>query len=656
MSKLERLKRFFIGKPLDPFNKSTRSHIALITFFAWVGIGADGLSSACYGPEEAFKALGQYTHLAIFLALATGVTVFLIGIAYLQVIELFPNGGGGYRVASTLIGPRAGLVSGSALIIDYVLTIAISIAGAVDALFSVIDIKYQPYKLPLEILLVMFLTFMNLRGMKESIKFLLPIFMGFIISYLIMIVYGIFDHYYGLEDVIPDAVQETKNLANDLGWFFVLALFFKAFSLGGGTYTGLEAVSNSLHNLAEPKVRTGKNTMMAVAASLAIMATGIILLYLLWDVQKVEGQTLNATTFKAITADWVMFGTNISVYVVGVIMFFSAGILIVAGNTGFIAGPAVLASMAVDRWMPHLFSALSSRLVTKNGILLMGVSAAIALIVTQGSVYLLVVLYSINVFLTFTLSLFGICKYRIQNFKNGAIHIRKFIIPFLALLVSATILITTVWEKFFEGGWKTIFVTGIVVFIGLMIKRHYLLVQAKIEREESRMDRFLDNETEKCERPKLEYDKPTACFMVSETSASGLKMVRWVENLFPGIYKNFVFVSVGEIDTEEFVDEKMWNKLRRDTRSMLKKYVDYSNSQGYGSTYYHAYGTDVVNKLTELTDRISEEFPNTTFFATKLISDNENFITQMLHNQTGYILQRRLHNKGKNLIVIPFKL
>ena len=93
MSKIERLKRFFIGKPLDPFNKSTRSHIALITFFAWVGIGADGLSSACYGPEEAFKALGQYTHLAIFLALATGITVFVIGIAYMQVIELFPNGG-----------------------------------------------------------------------------------------------------------------------------------------------------------------------------------------------------------------------------------------------------------------------------------------------------------------------------------------------------------------------------------------------------------------------------------------------------------------------------------------------------------------------------------------------------------------------------------
>lgn len=656
MSRTERIKRFFMGKPLDPFSKQTRSHIALITFFAWIGIGADGLSSACYGPEEAFKALGQHTQLAIFLAFATGITVFLIGMAYLQVIELFPNGGGGYRVASVLLGPRAGLVSGCALLIDYVLTIAISIASAVDAIFSVVDSHYQIYKLPLEGILVFLLMYLNLRGMKESIKILMPIFLGFVISYITLIMYGIFSHSYGLEDIIPDAIMETSNMSKDLGWFFTLALFFKAFSLGGGTYTGLEAVSNSVQSLAEPKVRTGKNTMIAVAFSLALMAGGIILTYLLWDVHKVEGETLNATVFKAITANWEFMGVNVSIYVVGMVMFFSAGILVVAGNTGFIAGPSVIAAMAVDRWMPHLFSSLSSRLVTKNGVLVMGLGAIVALVATLGKVEFLVILYSINVFLTFTLSLAGLCLYRIKNFKNGFVHIRKFPVPFLALIISVTILCTTILEKFYEGGWKTLFVTGLFVMIGLATKRHYVLVQAKIEREEGRMDRVLDNETQKCERPKLDHAAPTACFLVSETSASGLKMINWVEKLFPKIYKNFIFVSVGEIDTEEFVDEKKWNNLRRDTRSMLKRYVDYAHCNGYGSTYYHSYGTDVVDKITELTDRITEEFPGTVFFATKLISDNENFLTQLLHNQTAYILQRRLHNKGKTLIVMPFKL
>ncbi len=645
-----------MGKPLDPFNKQARSNILLVTFLAWVGLGADGLSSSSYGPEEAFKALGQYTHLAIFLAFAIGITVFIIGLSYLQVIELFPNGGGGYRVASTLLGPRAGLVTGVALMIDYILTIAISVVAAVDSLFSLMDKHYQIYKMPLECLIIFFLTYVNLRGVKESIRLMMPVFLGFFLFSLVIILYGIFDHSYGLEDIIPDAINETDNLVSDLGWFFTLALFFKAFSLSGGTYTGLESVSNAMRNLAEPKVRTGKNTMMAIAISLALMATGIILIYLLWDVKKIEGETLNATAYKAITANWVLFGHNISIYVVGLVMTLTAGVLLAAANTGFIAGPLVIANMAVDRWMPHAFSSLSSRLVTKNAIMFMGISAIVTVVATFGKVEFLVILYAINVFIAFTLSLGGICKYRIQNFKNGFVHVRKFFVPFLGFTISLLVLCITVFEKFYEGGWKTLFVTGCIALICLSIRRHYMYVQAKIEREESRMDRVLNNEIEKCERPKLEYEKPTACFLVSETSASGLKMINWVEKLFPKIYSNFIFVSVGEIDTEEFVDETKWNDLRRDTRAMLKRYVDYANTHGYGSTYYHAYGTDVVDKLTELTDRIAEEFPSTVFFCSKMISDNENFITQWLHNQTGYILQRRMHNKNRNLIVIPFKL
>src|SRR5882672_4443761 len=111
------------GAPLDPFSSQTRQHIVLVAFLAWIGLGADGLSSACYGPEEAFLALGVLTHLALYLAVATAITVFVIALAYNQVIELFPSGGGGYKAATRLIGPYAGLISGSALIVDYVLTI-----------------------------------------------------------------------------------------------------------------------------------------------------------------------------------------------------------------------------------------------------------------------------------------------------------------------------------------------------------------------------------------------------------------------------------------------------------------------------------------------------------------------------------------------------
>ena len=131
----DRFREAVIGKPHDPLHPEPRHNIALVAFLAWIGLGADGLSSACYGPEQAFVALGQYTHFGLYLAAATFLTVFIIALAYNQVIELFPSGGGGYKVATQLLGPRAGLVSGSALLIDYILTIAISIAASGDALF-----------------------------------------------------------------------------------------------------------------------------------------------------------------------------------------------------------------------------------------------------------------------------------------------------------------------------------------------------------------------------------------------------------------------------------------------------------------------------------------------------------------------------------------
>ena len=133
---LKKLRGIVIGKGRDIFDPRVFHQLSLIAFFAWVGLGADGLSSSCYGPEEAFIALGGHTHLAIFIALASGVTVFVISTSYSQIIELFPSGGGGYLVASKLLSPTAGMVSGCALLIDYVLTITISVASGADALFS----------------------------------------------------------------------------------------------------------------------------------------------------------------------------------------------------------------------------------------------------------------------------------------------------------------------------------------------------------------------------------------------------------------------------------------------------------------------------------------------------------------------------------------
>ena len=158
-----------VGPPKNIRDPRLFHSLSLVAFLAWVGLGSDGLSSSCYGPEEAFLALGPHQYLAVFLALMTAITVFVIAASYSQTIDLFPSGGGGYLVATTLLGPYPGLVSGSALVVDYVLTISISIASGADAIFSFLPTPWLHWKLIVCLFVVLVMIAMNLRGAKESV-------------------------------------------------------------------------------------------------------------------------------------------------------------------------------------------------------------------------------------------------------------------------------------------------------------------------------------------------------------------------------------------------------------------------------------------------------------------------------------------------------
>jgi amino acid transporter len=628
-----------------------------VAFLAWVGLGADGISSSCYGPEEAFVALGNHTELAIYLAIATALTVFIISYAYTQVIELFPNGGGGYRVATRLLGRYAGLVSGSALIVDYVLTISISIASGIDAIFSFLPKDFQGAKLIMAIVSVGFLAILNLRGMKESIKFLLPIFLGFIFTHFFLIIHGIIAHGYGIQVLIPQATAEVSEMKSSMGWVFVLSIFLKAFSMGGGTYTGLEAVSNNVNTLSEPRVRTAKITMFLVAISLAFMAAGIILLYLLWGVNKVPGQTLNATTFYAITEGWYFNGIQLGKFVVPIVLILEAGLLIVAANAGFLAGPNVVASMASDEWMPKSFSSLSSRLVQKNGILFMAICAIATLIITNGSVHILVVLYSINVFITFSLSLLGLTIYWLRHRKRQRNWLSKMLVALAGFIVCFSILMVTIFEKFYEGGWITILITSVFVLVGWSIKKIYERFRHNLALTESQFDDF----HEQCQSPSsiletIDKKAPTAAIIVDQTFGSGMNCLLQIKKLFPGIFKNFIFVTVGEVDSNTLREERKWRDMRRKTKSVLSKYKNYCNANGRFAKAYIGYDTDIVEKLSQLTDRVAKDYENVIFFGTKFIFDNENIFTQILFNHVPYIMQRRLHVKGLNMVILPMKI
>lgn len=696
--KFNRFYNFLFGPPLNP--KATNKHILLIAFLAWIGLGADGLSSSCYGPEEAFLALGQYTDLALYLAAATTLTVFVIALSYNQVIELFPSGGGGYKVATTLINPIAGLISGSALVVDYILTITISIASGVDALFSLLPVEFQFYKWGSAFVLILILVFLNLRGAKESIKILLPIFLGFFITHVLLIVYGIVVRNDAVPSLIPDTFHQSFQLSREMGWMFVTALVLRAYSLGGGTYTGIEAVSNNINMLTEPRVHTGKLTMYYMAFSLAFVAGGIILLYLLWDVVPQPGQTLNAVTFSAIMKDWHFAGIELQPIFLPVILFFEASLLFVAANTGFLGGPAVLANMAGDNWVPKQFRHLSSRLVTQNGILFMGISAIFILMITHGQVKMLVVLYSINVFITFTLSLLGLCIHwwEVRGFERK--WRSRLTLSSFGLLVCASILSIILIEKFEEGGWITLFITGILIIFCLFVKNHYRKIELRLSQIVTQY--YQPAYLPSYPPPIMDRKQPTAVIFVDITLGLGMHTLKRIQEMFPNVYKNFVFVRVALIESaattqEMHIQEKHMAeqttagaveaaeagpphlalakdlskenqieraRIRKREKEILdsvihtlKYFVNYCHSQGLPSEYYYDSGTDLIETVANLAEKkIKKKFPNSIFFSGELLFEQETWMTQWLYDHTPELIQEALHFRGIQMILIPMKI
>ena len=644
-----RIVRAIIGAPRCLNDPHLFHKMSLIPILAWVGLGADGLSSSAYGPEEAFRALGEHTYLAVFLGLATALTVFIISYAYSRIIEHFPHGGGGYIVASHMLGEKAGVVSGSALLVDYIMTITISIASCCDAVFSYIPKGYHYYKVPVACLLTVLLIILNIRGVKESITVMAPIFITFVLSHLVMLTYGVFTHTDKCWPLVRDVQAGFSHDLSSIGIFGILLLFVRAYSLGGGTYTGIEAVSNGLQIMREPRVQTGKRTMLYMATSLAFTAGVLFLCYSLVGVKPVEGKTLNAVLADSLFSHWPM-GHWISF-----ITIFSEGtLLLVAAQAGFVDGPRVMANMAVDSWFPHRFAALSVRLTMRNGILLMGIAAIALLFYTGGSVSALVVMYSINVFITFSLSQLGMSKLFIQRRKEDPQWIRHLLVHLVGLLLCVTILIITTVEKFAEGGWMTLVITSVVIGLCYLIKGHYLRVrQGMKDLDETLLDVPV---TSHGEPPAIDRSATTAIQLVSSYSGFGVHTLFSILTSFPKTYKNVIFVSVAMIDSGSFKGAEEVEALEASVKVGLEKYVAMAHKLGFAAEYRTALATDVVESAVELCKQVADEFPRSTVFTGQLTFRLEKFYHRLLHNETAFAIQRRLQWDGLTTVILPIRV
>lgn len=691
-----RIRRLIFGAPKDVKDPEAFHKISLIALLAWVGLGADGLSSSAYGPDEAFRAL--FAHeivekigfapigLAFFLAVATAATVFIISYGYSRIIEHFPSGGGGYVVASSLLGPKTGVVSGSALLVDYVLTITISIASGADAIFSFLPDSWHAWKLPVAFAGLGILTVMNLRGVKESVSALVPIFGLFLVCHAIMLAAGIGSHVTETARVAHEVKDNVSSAAQRAGMFALLAIFVRAYSMGGGTYTGIEAVSNGVAMMREPRVQTAKRTMVLMAVSLAVTAGGILLCYLLLHVvpAPIDPQTeqpiktTNAVLLEALTGNWHIGGLHVGRAFTVTTLISEAVLLFVAAQAGFLDGPRVMANMATDSWLPHRFAALSERLSMRNGVMLMAAAATAALIYTLGDVSKLIVMYSINVFLTFSLSNLAMTRFWIRHRKEHEDWKRHLPAHVLALVLCVTILGITVVEKFTKGGWVTLVITAGLVVLCFSIKRHYGLVvlglkqldvdlpsppeveeaaQRDLEREAEKFVHEADPHLSEHHGPKEpDAKEPTAILFVGGYSGLGRHALLTMLRMFPGHFKGVVFVSVAVVDSESFKGADQIEALEKRTRRHLVRYERFADSLGLPAASAFSVGTEIAVEAERIGLEMIKRYPKGLVVAGQLIFQEDTLWNRILHNETAFLIQQRLQHVGVPMIVLPVRI
>lgn len=653
---LHKLKNVIIGKARSLYDEGLLQKISLVTILAWVGLGADGLSSSCYGPEEAFRALGDHKALSLIVTLMTITTITVICASYSQIIEVFPGGGGGYLVASKLLSPKVGVVSGCALLVDYVLTIAISISSGADAIFSL----FPTHLLHFKMLFILFITgvmiLLNLRGYRESVIFWLPIFFIFLITHTVTILGSLFFHTSDLPTVIQGTFLEMKASHMQLGWAGVGILLLQAYSVGAGTYTGIEAVSNGLPILKEPRVETGKRTMIYMGVSLALTVGGLMFAYLIFDVEPEQGKTLNALLFEKITATWPL---EIGASFVFIALLSAMILLFIAAQTGFLDGPRVLAIMALDRWVPGNFASLSDRLVTQNGVIMMGLAAIAVLILTRAEVSVLVVLYSINVFITFSLSQLGMVRHWWMERKVHDQWLKKITINGLGLCLTAFILITLVIVKFKHGGWLTLLVTGLLIAGAFWTKHHYLNAIKRLSHLDDLLEAFegevKSSKFNEAELKECDPHEKTAVMFVNGYNGLGIHSLLAIMKMFPNVFKNFIFIQAGVVDVGVFKGVKEVKNLEEHAYEQASLYASHMRKLGYHSEVFIGMGTDAVDTLSKTAYKVWDKFPNAVFFGGQLVFEDETFFNRFLHNHTVFLLQKRFFQKGVPFLILPIR-
>ncbi len=596
------LKRLFIGKPLKSAENDEHK---LSRFAALALLSSDALSSIAYGTEQIVVVLVTLSAAAIWysLPIAAFVIILLISLtlSYRQIIHAYPHGGGAYVVSSENLGRNAGLLAGGSLLVDYMLTVAVSVSAGAEAIISAIPALYG-HQVAISIGIVILITLMNLRGLRESASFLmLPVY-SFIAIITLLIVVGLFKIVTGAQPLnataLPGAVVPGISIA----------LVLRAFSSGSSSLTGVEAISNAVPFFKKPRAKNAAGTLALMATILGFFFVGITFINYWYGIVPKEEVTVLSQIGKAV------FGQNILYYL---LQFATALILAVAANTGFSAFPVLAYNLAKDKFMPHMYMDRGDRLGYSNGILTLAAGSIVLLLIFQGSTERLIPLYSIGVFIPFALSQSGmVVKWRKETKNWLPKSIANIVGAFISFAIIAILFIYRLGDI-----WPFFIIMPVLIYAFYRVNTHYKNVAEQLRLEDGAQLH--------------EFDGNTVIVLVGNVTKANVGALNYARSI--GDYVVAMHVSMDE-------------NVEKENQEEFKKHFPDVRLSIVHSSY-----RSLQNPILRYVDLVSKNATKHNYSTTVLVPQfvpNKRW-QNILHNQTSLRLRIRLAWR-ENIIVATY--
>lgn len=603
------LKRFFIGRPLKSSEEGGQK---LGKLKALAMLSSDALSSVAYGTEQIVLVLTTLSAAAIWysLPIAAFVLVLLLSLtlSYRQIIHAYPGGGGAYVVSSQNLGRNAGLLAGGSLLIDYMLTVAVSVSSGAEAITSAIPALYG-HEVTISLVIIFLLMVMNLRGMSESASFLMiPVYL-FVVSIVAMIVWGLFR-------IITGSIPYAAHAAvGSVVPGITAALIFRAFSSGSSSLTGVEAISNAVPFFKKPRAKNAAGTLAIMAAILGFFFAGITFLnYWYGIVPEAKVTVLSQVAGHT-------FGSGSIMYYV--VQFATALILAVAANTGFSAFPVLAFNLAKDKYMPHMYMDRGDRLGFSNGIITLALGSAVLIAIFHGSTERLIPLYAVGVFIPFTLSQSGMIRHWLKRRGMESGIFGKTLANFSGALISFAILVILFVYRL-PDIWPFFIIMPALLFLFYKIKHHYTNVaeQLRLMKDDAKLH---------------EYSGSTVIVLVGNVTRVTRGALNYAQTI--GDYVIAMHVSMDENPTKEHETQAEFRADFPDVR-----FVD-----------VHSSYRSVQGPVIRFVDTIARNAAKRNFTTTVLIPQ---FVPRkgwqnILHNQTNIRL-RAAFARRENIIMATY--